>query len=96
MKLLKFIKSDLEIVRGREKVLERLKKLYKPCKVNRLYNFYCSIQANGIDTLKNIMSSSTYYDNLKELKESSIDISQCFTVNDDIIDFNPFEWVEVA
>ena len=96
MKLLKFVKSDLEIVRGREKVLERLKKLYEPCKANRLYNFYCSIQLNGVDNLKNFMSSSTYYDNLKELKNSGIDISQCYNVKDEIIDFNPFEWQEVS
>lgn len=96
MKLLKFIKNDLELVRGREKVLKRLKELYKPCKANRLYNFYCSIQLNGIDDLKNSMSSSTFYDNLKELKESSIDISQCYSVNDSFIDFNPFEFKEIA
>ena len=96
MKLLKFIKNDLEIVRGREKVLQRLKELYKTSKANRLYNFYCSIQLNGIDYLKENMCSSTYYDNLKELEESRVDISQCYNFSETIIDFNPFEFEEVA
>lgn len=96
MKLLKIIENDLEIVRGREKVLKRLKELYKTSKANRLYNFYCSIQLNGLDYLKENMSSSTFYDNLKELKESRIDISQIYNIGEVIIDFNPFEWEEVA
>ncbi len=39
MKVLQFINNDLEIVRGREEVLERLNNLYKPSKANLLYNF---------------------------------------------------------
>lgn len=51
---------------------------------------------NGIDYLKDNMCSSTYYDNLKELENSRIDISQCYDVNEIIINFNPFKFEEVA
>lgn len=97
MKLLNFIKNDLEIVRGREAVLERLKSLYKPRLVNVLYNFYCSIQLNGIDNVKSFMSESSYYRNLKYLKEASIDFSQTYKVQEcSIFNFNPFNAKEVA
>jgi len=97
MKLLKIIDNELEIVRGREDVLNRLKKLYKPHKVNRLYNLYCSIQLNGIDELKNVMSESSYYRNIKELEESRIDFSQSYKIEEKkIYYFNPFEYEEVV
>lgn len=97
MKLLKFIENDLEIVRGREHVLERLKSLYKPRLVNVLFNFYCSIQLNGVKDVQKYLSESTYYRNLKFLKEAKIDISQCYRVEEcNFYCFNPFTSKEVA
>lgn len=46
MKVLQFINNDLDIVRSREQVFERLNSLYKISKANMLFNFYCSIQLN--------------------------------------------------
>lgn len=100
MKFLKFINNDLEIVRGRDAVLSRLKNLYKPRLVNVLYNFYCSIQLNGFDNVKAFMSESTFYRNLKYLKEASIDFSQTYKVEEcsfySFNPFNPFNAKEVA
>lgn len=53
MKILQFIKNDLEIVRGRQAVYERLNQLYKPSRANQLYYFYCSIQLNRLKRYKN-------------------------------------------
>ena len=44
MKLLNLIEKDLEIVRGREEVKERLKELNKSDKASRLYNIYYELQ----------------------------------------------------
>lgn len=97
MKLLKFIKNDLDIVRGREAVLERLKEIYKPRLVNVLYNFYCSIQLNGIKDVKSFMSSSSFYRNLNYLKQAGIDISQSYKIEElSYFSFNPFNYKEVA
>ena len=97
MKLLKFIDNDLEIVRGREEVLKRLQTLYSPRLVNILYNFYCSIQLNGLKDVQAFMSNSTFYRNLKYLKEAKIDFSQSYKVEEiEVFHFNPFEYKEVA
>lgn len=97
MKLLKFIKNDLEIVRGREEVRERLNKLYKASKASRLYNFYCAIQLNGLIDTKESMSSSVYYRNIQDLKEAKVDFSQCYKIEEkELFYFNPFEFKEVA
>ena len=97
MKVLQFIKSDLEIVRGREAVYERLNKMYKPAKANLLYNFYCAIQLNGLKDIKKNMSSSTYYRNIKDLKIAKIDFSQSYKIEENkIFYFNPFESKEVV
>lgn len=97
MKLLKFIENDLDIVRGREAVLERLKSLYKPRLVNVLYSFYCSIQLNGVKDVQMYLSEATYYRNLKYLKEAKIDISQSYKVEEmSFYNFNPFNAKEVA
>ena len=97
MKLLQFIDSDLEIVRGREAVLKRLQATYKPRLVNVLYNFYSSIQLNGIQDVKRFMSSSSYYRNLNYLKQAGIDISQSYKVEElSYFSFNPFTFKEVA
>ncbi len=97
MKLLKVIENDLEIVRGREAVLKRLQEIYKPRLVNVLYNFYCSIQLNGIEDVKSFMSSSTFYRNLSYLEQASIDISQSYKIEEiPYFSFNPFNYKEVA
>lgn len=97
MKLLKFIKKDLEIVRGREEVLKRLQSIYKPRLVNVLYNFYCSIQLNGLADVKRFMSSTSFYRNLNYLKEARIDISQAYKIEEvEYFSFNPFTYKEVA
>ena len=97
MKLLKFIKNDLEIVRNREEVKARLNELYKTSKANRLYNFYCAIQLNGLIDIKENTSSSVYYRNIKELKDAKIDFSQSYKVEEfELFYFNPFEFKEVA
>ena len=96
MKLLQFIKNDLEIVRGREEVLERLQNLYKPYKANALFNFYCAIQLNGVKEIKRTYNKVTYYRHIKELKQAKIDFSQSYKVEEvEIFRFNPFEYPEV-
>lgn len=98
MKVLQFIKNDLDIVRGREEVYHRLNELYKPSKANLLYNFYCAIQLNGLKDTKNNMSKPTYYRNIKELKQAKIDFSQSYKVEEieNIFYFNPFIAKEVV
>lgn len=97
MKLLKLVKNDLKIVRCREEVKERLNILYKPSKANRLYNFYCAIQLNGLIDIKENMSSSTYYRNVEDLKNAKVDFSQCYKIEKcELFYFNPFEFKEVA
>lgn len=97
MKLLKFIENDFDIVRGREEVKERLNKLFKPSKANRLYNFYCAIQLNGLIDTKENTSSSVYYRNIEDLKKAKIDFSQSYKIEEcEIFYFNPFVAKEVA
>ena len=97
MKLLKLIKNDLEIVRGRDAVLRRLQEMYAPRLVNVLFNFYCSIQLNGIQDVKNFMSSSSFYRNLNYLKQACIDVSQAYKVEElPYFSFDPFTYKEVA
>ena len=97
MKLLKFIDNQLTIVRGREDVKDRLLEYLKPNKAMRLYAFYCSIQLNGLEDVKKDFSSSTYYRNIKDLEDLSIDFSQCYKIEktENIFWFNPFEYEEV-
>lgn len=97
MKVLQFIKNDLEIVRGREDVYNRLNNLYKPAKANLLFNFYSSIQLNGLKDIKLKTCPRTYYRNIKLLKEAKIDFSQSYKIEEqEIFCFNPFEWEEVV
>lgn len=97
MKVLQFIKNDLEIVRGREKVYNRLHEIYKPYRANQLFYFYCSIQLNGLIDIKKHTSSSTYYRNISDLKKAKIDFSQSYKIEEqEIFYFNPFEYKEVV
>lgn len=97
MKLLKFVKNDLEVVRNREEVLHRLMNIYKPSKANLLFNFYCACQLSGVKELKQIYSNATYYRNIKSLKEAKVDLSQSYKIEEmEIFVFNPFEYKEVV
>ena len=98
MKVLQFIKNDLDIVRGREEVYNRLHDIYKNSKANRLFNFYCCVQLNGLQEVKLYNSSSTFYRSLQDLKNARVDFSQSYRIEEDnsIINFNPFEWEEVV
>lgn len=97
MKVIKFINNDLKIVRGREEVQERLNTLYKPSKACRLYNFYCAIQLNGENVVKENTPKDTYYRNIKDLKIAKVDFSQSYKIEEcDLFYFNPFEFKEVA
>jgi len=99
MKLLKFVKNDLEIVRNREKVFERLTKYYNNIRAINLYNFYLMCKTDGVDNVKKRVSKATYYRNIKCLIDLNIDLSQKYDLieyDNNIIDFNPFEFKEVV
>lgn len=99
MKLLKFFESDLTVVRKKDEIERRIYSAYSnnEKKARLLYNFYTSIVLDGIDNVKNRTPSSTYYDNIKLLKKLNIDFNQRYKLveENEIIDFNPFEWKEV-
>ena len=91
------INNDLELVRGREAVHDRLLNLYKPSKANRLYSFYCALQLNGESVVRDSFSKYIFYRNRKDLIEAKIDFSQSYKViESDIYFFNPFTSIEVA
>lgn len=97
MRIIKFVNNDLKMVRGREDVQQRLHELYKPSKACRLYNFYCAIQLNGDNVVKETTPKDTYYRNIKELEEAKIDFSQSYRIEEcELFYFNPFEAEEVA
>lgn len=99
MKLLKFVKNDLEIIKNRAEVFERLKKYYKNSKAINLYNFYLMCCTDGLDNVKKRVCKSVYYDRLKSLKELNIDLSQKYDLieyDNNIVDFNPFTYQEVV
>ena len=97
MKIIKYVDNDMKIVRRREDVYQRLMDIFKPSKACRLYNFYCAIQLNGEDVVKNTTPKDTFYRNTKELKFAKIDFSQSYRVEEEeIYYFNPFESKEVA
>ena len=97
MKLLNIVEKDLNIVRGREDVKNRLNTLFKPNKACRLYNFYCALQLNGEIDVKENTPRCTYYRNINDLKNAKIDFSQSYKVEEiELFYFNPFEAKEVA
>lgn len=97
MKLLKIIKNDLEIVRSREDVYNRLNSLYKKCTANRLYNFYCCVKLIGFVDAKEKFSKSTFNRCIKQLKEAKIDFSQSYKIEEkEMFSFDPFEYKEVV
>ena len=97
MKLLKLFKSDLYVVRKKEDIKNRLYGLYTERQANLLYNFYICLMADGDLDIRERFSSTTYYRNIKMLKEAGVDLSQKYTLElaDDYVYFNPFEAQEV-
>lgn len=98
MKLLKFFESDLTIVRSKEDIERRLNTCYGNIRGRTLYNFYTSIMVDGLRIVKARTSHNVYYKNIRDLKSANVDLSQRYklTLENDIIDFNPFEWKEVV
>ena len=98
MKLLKINENELLKLNEKDKIRLLLESKYKPVKARNLYNFYLSVLVDGLDFIKEHMSSSSYYRNLSELKKLNIDLSQTYNVSFDniAIDFNPFIYKEVA
>lgn len=100
MKLLNFFESDLTIVKNKEDIERRIYTVYanNENKARILYTFYSSIVLDGIKTVKARTPKSTYYRNIKILKELNIDLTQKYTIKAerDTIDFNPFCYKEVV
>lgn len=106
MKLLKLFDSDLMKAKSKKEVERRLKTIYPnendtdlmSKKAGILYSFYLSIMVDGLRNVKSRTSKSTYYRNIKELKEANIDFSQNIDLdfNEIVFKFNPFEWEEVV
>ena len=97
MKMIRLFEKDMEVVRKKQDVERRLKTFYKEKKANILYNFYLSIMVDGLENVKSRTKKSTYYDNIKSLKDANIDFSQSTNINFDehFIDFDPFSYPEV-
>lgn len=97
MKLLGVLEKELEIVSGKEDVKQRLIFIYGNLKGMRLFNFYCSIQLNGLDFVKKDTSKSAFYRYIKDLKDARVDYSQMYELQEiKTFYFNPFEWEEVV
>ena len=97
MKMIRLFEKDMEVVRKKQDVERRLKTFYKEKNANILYNFYLSIMVDGLENVKSRTKKSTYYDNIKSLKDANIDFSQSTNINFDehFIDFDPFSYPEV-
>lgn len=105
MKLLKMFDDDLTKVKNKKEVQRRLMIIYPDknngCmskKASILYNFYLSIMVDGLRNVKERTKKSTFYRNIKELKNANIDFSQNMDLdfNEILFKFNPFEWEEVV
>lgn len=97
MKLLKLFDTDMNIISDKKQIENRLYTLYKQQKASILYNFYTSIMVDGLREVKKRTKKSTYYRNIKELKQANIDFSQTYKIDlkKDIVEFNPFQYKEV-
>ncbi len=106
MKLLKIFDSDLMKVNSKKEVQRRLKTIYPnkesdeimSKKASILYNFYLSIMVDGLRNVRERTTKSTFYRNIKELKNANIDFSQNMDIdfNEKIFKFNPFQYEEVV
>ena len=96
MKLFKINDKNLCIVRSQNEVKNLLYSKYSECKARRLFGFYLTCVNDGINNVKEQYSSSSFYRNISELKESGIDFTQqAFVVEEKrveekFIDFIPF------
>ena len=98
MKLLKCCEKEMLKLNEKEKIYKLINERFKKRKARTLYNFYLSVLVDGLEKVKETMASSTYYDNLSDLKKLNIDFSQTYNVEftNKYIDFNPFTFEEVA
>ena len=100
IQLLSFFESDLTIVRNKEDIERRINTVYSNNlnKARILYNFYSSIVLDGEKIVKSRTPDSTFYRNMKLLKELNIDFSQKYSIRAEreTIDFNPFSCKEVV
>ncbi len=93
MKILKFKSNEINLVKNKDVVFDRLHKFYKLNTANNLYNFFLNIKVNGYDFVKNSSSKSSFYRKINQLKEAGIDFSGTFEIFEEdiqVIDFNPF------
>lgn len=97
MKLLQFIESDLKKVKYKDEVQKRLVTFYGEKLGYILYDFYLSILVDGLDSVKSRNSKSSFYRKRKQLINAGVDFSQTFEIDLDnnFIDFNPFDYLEV-
>ena len=93
----KMVENDLKIVRKKEEVKLRLEENYKKVRAKNLYNFFISIQVDGLQSVKNQTNKSMFYKNISDLKKANVDFSQKFSISmeDNSIDFNPFNYKEI-
>ena len=98
MKLLSYFKEDLKVVREKKDIEKRLFSMYGSVKGRNIYNFYTSIMVDGLKNVKNRTTRTTFYRYIKCLKDANVDYSQKYkvTLENKIIDFNPFDWEEVS
>lgn len=98
MKLLKCCEKEMLKLNEKERIYKLINEKFKKRKARSLYNFYLSVLVDGLEKVKETMASSTYYDNLSDLKKLNIDFSQTYNVEftNKYIDFNPFTFEEVA
>lgn len=96
-KFFKFIDNDLSIVTNKEDVRKRLNTIYKPIRAKNLFEFYLLILLQGLQEMKRTTNKSMFYKNIADLKKANVDFSQKLelNMNDNRIQFNPFEWKEI-
>lgn len=96
-KLLKLLNGDLKIIQDRASISNRLQNCFSKVRANNLYNFYILIETEGLQTVKKRTCKSVFYKNISDLRKVQIDFSQKFNVNmnDNRINFNPFESNEI-
>lgn len=100
MKLLKLFDTDLGTVRNKDAVEVRLNNRFGTRRGRTLYNFYISVMVDGSKLVHSRMSDTTFYRNMKDLRDSGIDLVQSnfhiVTEENEIIDFDPFTYEKVV
>lgn len=106
MKLLKIDdlrdKKVLKRVKTKEEVKQRLGEYYDERKSFRLYNFFLLVLNDGYEMVRKMMNKTSFYRNIKDLKQIGIDFSTQEFEDipkidfNKIIDFDPFTWKEVV